>query len=179
MVTLATRGTPASLVDRMRGAATFHVPTYEAVEHDTTATGQAAVVVALAAVASAVGNAFRGGPGLVAALVGYLLGWAIWSGITYLVGTRLFRGTATWGELLRTLGFAQAPGVLLVLAIVPVLGALVKGVVSLWLLATGIVAIRQALDVGTGKAVLTALIGWVGWLAASWIVSGLVGVPLY
>jgi hypothetical protein len=55
----------------------------------------------------------------------------------------------------------------------------VKGVVSLWLLATGIVAIRQALDVGTGKAVLTALIGWVGWLAASWIVSGLVGVPLY
>ena len=173
------RSRATSIVDRMRGAATFHVPTYESVEHDTTATGQAAVVVALAAVASAIGNSFRGGPGIFGALLGYLAGWALWSGITYLVGTRLFGGTATWGELLRTLGFAQAPGILLLLAIVPVLGALVKGVVALWLLAAGIVAIRQALDVGIGKAVLTALVGWVAWVLTSWIVSSVLGVPLY
>ena len=30
-----------------------------------------------------------------------------------------------------------------------------------WLLVTGIVAIRQALDFTTGKAILTAIIGWV------------------
>ncbi len=171
--------TRRSIVDRMRGAATFHLPTYEAVEHDTSATGQAAVVVALAAVASAVGNAWRGGPGITVALVGYLAGWALWSGITYVIGTRLFRGTATWGELLRTLGFAQAPGVLLVLAIVPILGGLVKLVVSLWLLATGIVAIRQALDVPTGKAIATALLGWLAWIVTSWIVSRALGVPLF
>ncbi len=168
-----------SIVDRMRGAALLDVPTYEAVEHDTTATGQAAVVVALAAAASAIGNAFRGSPGLFSALVGFLVGWVIWSGITYFVGTRFFGGTATWGELLRTLGFAQAPGVLLVAAIVPLLGWLVNVVVGVWLLATGLVAIRQALDIDTGKAVLTALVGWAASVVVNIAVRGLLGVPVY
>jgi hypothetical protein len=53
----------SSIVDRMRGAAMLDVATYEAVEHDTNATGQAAVVVALAAVASAIGNLFAVAPG--------------------------------------------------------------------------------------------------------------------
>lgn len=171
-------GTPRSLVDRMRGAAMFDVPTYEEVEHDTTATGQAAVVVVLAAVAAAIGNAFRGGPGIIAALVGSLLGWVVWSGITYFVGTRVFNGTATWGELARTLGFAQAPGVLMVLAIVPVLGQLVRFLIWLWLLGTGIVAIRQALDVDTGKAVMTAVVGWLAMVVVGIVLSGLFGVAL-
>ena len=168
-----------SIVDRMRGAALLDVATYEEVEHDTSATGQTAVVVALAAVATAVGNIWRGGPGIASAIVGYLAGWALWSGITYLVGTRVFGGRATWGELLRTLGFSQAPDVLLVLAIVPIVGGLVKLAVGIWVLVTGVVAIRQALDVDTGKAVLTALVGWLAWVATSWIVSAVLGMPLY
>ena len=172
-------GSRRSIVDRMRGAAIFDVPTYEDVEHDTSATGQAAVVVVLAAVAAAIGNSWRGGPGFFAALVGSLIGWVVWSGIAYFVGTRMFNGTATWGELLRTIGFAQAPGVLMVIAIIPVLGGLLGIVVSFWLLATGIVAIRQALDVDTGKAVLTALVGWVGWWAARLLLGGVFGIPLY
>lgn len=168
-----------SIVDRMRGAALFDVATYEEVEADTGATGQAAVVVALAAVGMAAGNAWRGGPGIAVALVGYLAGWALWSGITYLIGTRYFGGSATWGEVARTLGFSQAPGLLLALAIVPFLGGLVRVVVGLWMLATGIVAIRQALDVSTQKAVLTALAGWLAWVIASWIVGAVLGVPLY
>ncbi len=169
----------SSLVDRMRGAALLDVATYEAVEHDRSATGQAAVVVGLAAVAAAIGNLFRGGPGLIGALVGYLVGWLLWSGITYLIGTRVFGGTATWGELLRTLGFAQAPGVLLVAAIIPILGNLVTFAVWVWLLVTGLIAIRQALDVTTGKAVLTALVGWVASFAVNALVAGLLGVHVY
>ncbi len=34
-------------------------------------------------------------------------------------------GTATWGELLRTLGFAQAPGVLYILAVMLLAGVLI------------------------------------------------------
>ena len=149
-----------SITDRMMGAATLDVATYEEVEADTTATGQAAIVVSLAAIASAIGAAGEGGPGIIGMLLGTLVGWALWSGVTYFIGTKLFGGTATWGELLRTIGFAQAPGVLLVLAIVPLLGGLVRVAVSIWLLIAGIIAIRQALDVTTGKAVLTAVIGW-------------------
>jgi len=50
--------------------------------------------------------------------------------------------------------------VLLVLAFLPLVGGLLKTVVGIWVLVAGIVAIRQALDFSTGKAVLTALIGW-------------------
>lgn len=150
-----------SITDRMMGAATLDVATYEEVEADTTATGQAATVVALAAVASAIGAIGEGGAGIIGMLIGTLLGWALWSWITYFIGTRFFGGTATWGELARTIGFAQTPRLLLVLAIIPVVGGLVNFVVAIWLLVAGVVAIRQALDVTTGKAVLTAVIGWV------------------
>lgn len=171
--------TRRSIVDRMRGAAMFDVPTYEEVEHDTSATGQAAVVVVLAALASGIGNAFRGGPGIISGIVGSILGWLVWSGITYFIGTRVFKGTATWGELLRTLGFAQAPGLLMVAAIVPVLGWLVRIAVGLWMLATGIVAIRQALDIDTGKAVMTALAGWLAMMVVSMVLMGVFGARMF
>jgi len=150
-----------SITDRMMGAATLDVATYEEVEADVTATGQAATVVALAAVAAAIGAIGEGGRGIIGMLIATLLGWAVWSWITYFIGTRFFGGTATWGELARTIGFAQTPRILLVLAILPVLGGLVNLVVAVWVLITGVVAIRQALDVTTGKAALVAVIGWV------------------
>jgi hypothetical protein len=168
----------SSLVDRMRGAALLDVATYESVEHDTSATGQAAVVVALAAVAAAIGSIFRGGPGLFGGLVAYLVGWVLWSGIVYLVGTRVFGGTASWGELLRTLGFAQAPAVFLALGFIPVVGWVVRLVVGIWLLATTLVAIRQALDVTTGKAALTAVVGWAASIVVNFLVGGLLGIPV-
>ena len=39
-------------------------------------------------------------------------------------------------------------------------GSLVQVVVGFWMLAAGIIAIRQALDFSTGKAILTAVVGW-------------------
>ena len=154
-----------SITDRMIGAATLDVATYEEVEADNTATGQAATVVAIAAVASAIGAAsgpaMGRGPGIIGMLLGTLIGWLLWSGLTYLIGTKVFGGTATWGELLRTIGFAHAPGVLLILAILPILGGIVRFAVSIWLLVAGIIAIRQALDFTTGRAILTAVLGWI------------------
>ena len=144
----------------MLGAARLDISTYEEVEADKTATGQAAGVVALVAVAQAIGAAGEGTLGIVAGLGGAMFGWLIWAGITYLIGAKLFGGTATWGELLRTLGFAQAPGVLYVLGIIPLLGGLVRIALAIWILIAGIIAIRQALDFSTGKAILTAVLGW-------------------
>jgi hypothetical protein len=149
-----------SWTDRMKGAALLHSDTYEEVEADQTATSQAAGVVALVAVAQAIGGAGEGGAGIVAGAISALLGWLLWAGITYLIGAKLLGGTATWGELLRTLGFAQTPGVLYVLGFIPVLGGIIRFAVAIWVLIAGIIAIRQALDVGTGKAVLTAVLGW-------------------
>ncbi len=148
----------ATMVQRMQGAAMLNNSTYEEVEHDHTATGQAAGVVAIAAVAQAIGSIGQGGSGIVGALIGQLLGWALWAGLTYLVGTKLFGGTADWGELLRTLGFSQAPGVLYALGIIPGLGWLVRAAVGIWVLVAGVIAVRQALDVTTGKAIATVAI---------------------
>jgi hypothetical protein len=149
-----------SLIERMVGAATLDIDTYEEVEHDESATSQAAIVVAIVALSAAIGGVAAGGGGLIAGLISAFARWLIWSGLTYLIGTAIFEGKATWGELLRTLGFAQAPGVLFVLGVIPLLGGFINLGVWIWLLVTGIVAIRQALDVDTVKAVLTALIGW-------------------
>ena len=168
---MATAG--RTLVDRMKGAAMLDIPTYEEVEADTTATGQAATVVAIGAVAQAIGALGAGGPGFIGTLIAALLGWLIWAGVTYLIGDKLLGGTATWGELLRTLGFAQAPAVLGVLGIIPVLGWLVKLAVMFWILIAGIIAIRQALDFSTGKAVLTAVLGWLAIVILMTILGGL------
>jgi len=148
------------LVDRMKGAAALDIATYEELEADTTATAQAALVVAIVAVASAIGGAGAGAGGMIGLLISQLFGWLLWAGLTYLIGDKLLGGTATWGELLRTLGFAQAPGVLFVLAVIPLLGWVVRVVVSIWILIAGIIAIRQALDFSTGRAIGTALLGW-------------------
>lgn len=150
----------ASLTERMMGAARLDTAIYEEVEHDASATGQAAVVVAIVAVASAIGAIGGEGMGPIGALIGALIGWLVWAGVTYLIGDKLLGGTASWGELLRTLGFAQSPGVLFALGIIPLLGGLVRFIVGIWILIAGIIAIRQALDFSTGKAILTVVLGW-------------------
>lgn len=163
-----------SITDRMIGAATLDIATYEEVEHDQSATGQAAVVVGIVALCSAVGSFGDGIGAMIGGLLAAYVGWAIWSGVAYIIGDKVFGGTATWGELLRTIGFAQAPGVLLVLGIIPFLGFLISIPVWIWMMVTGVVAIRQALDFSTGKAILTALIGIVAYAAVA-IVFGMLG----
>ena len=113
-----------------------------------------------------------GGPSIIAGPISAVLGWLLWSAITYVIGGKLLGGTATWGELLRTIGFAQSPGVLMIFGIIPILGGLVRAVVAIWLLFAGIVAIRQALDFSTGKAILTAFLGWIAMVALAFLTGG-------
>ena len=160
-----------SMVARMKGAAMLDVHTYEEVEADSSATAQAAGVVLIVALAQAIGGVAYGDLRIVGAAVAAVVGWLLWSGITYLIGDKLLGGTATWGELLRTIGFAQTPGLLGILGGIPLLGWLIRLVVFLWLLVAGIIAIRQALDFGTGKAIATAVIGWLAFAVVAWILG--------
>ena len=164
------------LVQRMLGAATINIDTFEEVEADETATMQAAAVVAMVAVASAVGGIGNENTSILVAPIAQIVGWLIWAGVTYLIGAKIFGGTATWGELLRTLGFAQSPGLLYLVAVLPFVGWAIRLVVPLWMLWAGIVAIRQAQDFSTGKAVLTAVIGWLAMLIPVAIVGGFLAI---
>ncbi len=169
-------GKKSNFLQRAIGAALFKVDIYEEVEHDRGATAQAAGVVGLVAIAAAAGALEFGVMGLVAGILAAYIGWALWSGTCYLVGSQLFDGTADWGELLRTIGFAQSPGVLLVLGILPGAGFLLYLVILAWMIGTVLVAIRQALDFSTGRALATALAGFVPFMLGRIAVELLLGV---
>lgn len=161
----------------MVGAAKLEVPVYEEVEHDSNATGQAAGVVILASIAAGIGALGHAGfGGLILAIIGALLGWVIWAVIVWFVGTRMLpqpQTEANVGQLLRTMGFAASPGLLRVFEIVPILGGLVALVVTIWMLVTMIVAVRQALDYdNTWRAIGVVLIGWVIQLLIGWLIGG-------
>jgi len=147
---------PASVrhtfVERLLGALRLDAATYEEVEHDEGALGQAAGVVVLAAAAAAIGTATRGDGGAVGAVFGALAGWLISTAFIWVVGVRWMNHTSDYRELLRTLGFASAPQILFVASGIPVLGLLIAAVAWGWGLAAFVVAVRQALDVTTGRA---------------------------
>jgi hypothetical protein len=166
-----------TFVERMVGAARFNTSAYEDVEADRGATGQALAVVLLSSVAAGIG-AGAGVRGLVVGTIASLVGWLVWAVLIYLIGARWLPepGTQTnAGELMRTIGFATSPGLLRVLGIVPFLTLIVFTVTALWMLATMVVAARQALDYkSTLRAVGVCLLGWIVQLLAFILLSRLV-----
>ena len=103
--------------------------------------------------------------------MGGIVGWFLWAVVTWLVGTKLLPepGTsADLGQMLRTIGFSAAPGLLNVLGIIPLVGLVVWLVAAIWQLVAMVVAVRQALDyTSTGRAVLVCFIGWVFYMIVS------------
>ena len=162
---MASEGTH-SMVERMVRASRLDVHIFEEVEADTSATRQALSVVALVALAT--GIASLGTTGLIGLFVGVvsaIVGWALWAWILHLIGTKIMPSHSThadWGQLARTLGFAQSPGILRVLGLVPVVGNIVFAVASIWMLVAMVVAVRQALDyTSTWRAIAVVLIGFI------------------
>ena len=164
----------ASFTERMIGAAKLDVRVYEEVEADTGATGQAMGVVLLSSLAGGIGTLGLGAGGLGGVVVGglvALIGWVTLAFLTYIIGTRLLaepQTRADVGELMRTLGFAQSPGLVRIVGILPGVGPIVLSLVSIWMLVTMVVAVRQALDyTSTFRAVGVCLVGWVLSIAIS------------
>ncbi len=154
-----------NFVQRMIGAATLNVPVVEEIEADTDYTTPALGVVVLTAFAAAIGGAAGGIQNAAVLLVSSLFGWVFWAFLTWVIGTKFLPTPDTksdMGELLRTMGFAQSPGLLRVFGGIPVIGRVIDFVVLLWLFVTMIVAVRQSLDyTSTFRAVVVVGIGWV------------------
>ena len=171
----------ASLTDRMIGAAMLNVRTYEEVEADRDATPQAVVVVVLSSLAAGIGAWRLGGvSALLGGLISALIGWAVWAGIIFLIGTKLLPEPQTRsdiGELLRTLGFAQAPGILRILGVVPIFGWMISIAAFVWMLAAMVIAVRQALDYkSTGRAVGVCVIGFIAYLVIGFVMASVFGI---
>jgi hypothetical protein len=155
---------PGQLAGRMVRAALLRSDLYEEVEADRGATAQAFAVVVLAAVATGIGALGNSGPmGILWHTLVDVAGWYAWAWTTCLIGTRLLptRETrADVGELLRTLGFASAPGVLRIGALLDPLALALFTLCTLWMLVAMVVAVRQALDYrSTARALAVCAIG--------------------
>jgi hypothetical protein len=153
---------------RLIGATALDVSIYEEVEADRGATTQALTVVVLSSLAAGLGaRGFGGGDAAGMAFFGAvaLVAWAAWALVTYEVGVRILpepQTRADVGELLRTTGFATAPGVLRVFGVLPGMTVPVFAVTAVWMLVAMIVGVRQALDyTSTRRAVAVCGLGWV------------------
>jgi hypothetical protein len=167
-----------SLAKRMIRAARLDSSLYEEVEADKGALGQATVVVLLASLAAGVGAiAAEGVAGLLFGTVAALIGWYVWAFLTYWIGTRLLpepQTSADYGELLRTIGFSSAPGVIRVLGVMPGLARVIFVAAAVWMLVAMVVAVRQALDyTQTLRAVAVCAIGWAAQLVVVVIIWAL------
>ena len=157
-----------SITDRMLGALRLQDDVYEEVEADQKATGEAAfIIVATSLVSGAVNGVLTGASSGFFGALGSFLGWAFYAWVAYIVGVKLFPGPQTkssWGELARTLGYANTARFLIVFELVPGLQAITRTVVAIWVLVATVVALRAALDITTARAIWIAIASAIGQL---------------
>jgi len=141
-----------NFANRLIRAVMLDASLYEEVEADRDALGQAVVVVLLSSLAAGIGGAGLQGPSWKAQLLVTgiaLVTWAAWAMLVLQIGAGMMaepQTRADIGQLLRTIGFAAAPGLTQVFAMLPAMTIPVFVISWLWMAAAMVIAIRQALD---------------------------------
>jgi hypothetical protein len=161
---MANGGAPAaagrSFVERFVGALRLDGSVYEEVASDRGALAQAAGVAAAAAVARAIGVFSTTTSG--AAVLGALSVFAFWPLAAFLVWTvgNLLKNPGEFGRVLRVVGFAMAPLILVAMILVPnewFRGAVLLVTYAL-LFGSLVVGVRQALRIDTRRAAFVCIV---------------------
>ena len=154
-------------IRRFIGALVLDAGAYEDIESDRNAGASAVLVIALACAAGAFAArslSVFGSPGFAIAMAMMIGWWIVWAMLITAIGTRLLPEPQTRSnpsELLRSIGFAATPGTLYAFAAIPVAAPYVFVLVSLWMIAATVIAVRQALDfTTTWRAVAVCAIAW-------------------
>jgi hypothetical protein len=147
----------------------LHPDTYEDVEHDPRALPQALLVVVLSSVATGIGTAHSAvAADLALGTLFALGGWIAWSALVCVIGTRLLpqpQTEADVGQLMRTTGFASAPGLLGIGGLAPAVGPSLVVAVSIWMAMAMLMAVRQALDfTSLWRALAVVAVGWAAYI---------------
>ena len=153
-----------NLFDRIFRAIKIDVELYEEVERDKSATIQAGLVVVLSSMAAGVGALQLGASNFLLAPIFSLISWYVWAYIIFFVGVKLFPEKNTksnHGELLRTIGFSSAPGLLRVFGVTPDLMTVTFIGSAFWMLACMVVGVRAALDYKSlWRALGVVIVAW-------------------
>lgn len=174
----------------MLGFVTLNERVIKDVEQDTNATSQALVVVVLAAIAGAIGNVTLAGErtgddniwrAIIFGAIAAVAGWIVFSIIAYFVGTSLFgtsQTSATIGQVMRVVGFAQTPKLIGVLGFIPLIGWIASMIAWIWFIVVAIVAIRNAFEFSTERAVGTAIVALIIQVVVQLLIALIIGVPI-
>ncbi len=166
------------LWNRIVRAIRLDVMLFEEVEADRSAMGQAMLLVVLSSLASGIASISRGADySIIGGTIGNLIGWFAWSYLIFYIGTHWLAEPQTrsdYGELLRTIGFASAPGLIAIFGIIPGFYVIAFLVSAIWMLIATVIAVRQALDYSsTGRAIIVCVIGWIIYGIISFVLQGL------
>ena len=129
----------------MFGALRLNAATYEDVEHDKRAIYQALFIVIMVSAATVGGELLSGQDtalwwSILRGAIRGVASWAAWALCTWALGEILFDVVETdsdWGQLARTTGFAQIPGILNVLVFISTFGGIIYLVAYAWWLPYG------------------------------------------
>ena len=151
---------------------------YAEIESDPDGTRQAAWVVTLVATCAALGTVMLTSWqqwAILGAVLAALIHWLLWSGLEAAIGRILFRRQVFGERHIRTLGYAQTPGLLAFFGFVPVAGPwLVVGSRVLTMLA-GSQALRASLELHRRQALAIRVVSFVAALAAAAGVRAVLG----
>lgn len=154
-------------IRRFIGALMLDAGAFEDIESDRRAGASAVLVIAMACAAGAFAGrsvSAAGSPGFAIAMAIMLGWWVVWAMLITAIGTRLLPELQTRSnpsELLRSIGFAAAPGSFYVFAAMPAVAIFVFVLVSLWMIAATVIAVRQALDyTTTWRAIAVCVVAW-------------------
>ena len=138
------------MVQRMTRALLLDWSVYREVAADRGAMGQTLFVVLLVAVATGIGAMDSGGLRVVPSwMVLAFVQWIVWASLAYLIGTKLLpvsKTNAGWGNLARAVGYAQLPGTIRILGVVPGIGLVASMAAIVWQLMALVFAVRQTLS---------------------------------
>ena len=171
------------LIDRIVGAFTFRKGVYEEVEHDTTFTATAWVLVVGVAFLSALGTGTSNevfsrliGAGIATILT--VISFAVATFIISWIGKSMFGADVTFEEMVRTLGLAYVWNIVALIGVVSIISPTldcvtlpIRFAASLAGLAAWLVATKEALDLEWGQTIVSVIVGWIVMLAFSFFVA--------
>ena len=166
---------PRDMIRNVTRVVLLDVDFFREAANDATLNRQATVVVVIASGMAGVGSAIAENVPIIASIlagvIAGIVGWLLWSSVSFVVGTRAFGGDSTFAEMLRVIGFAFAP---LAIGIVPYLGF----PAAAWMLFASVIAVREGLEIPTPKALITMAAGWIIWLGTTVVINLVVDLRL-
>ena len=88
-----------------------------------------------------------------------LLVTASWSGLVYLIGTRIFKGSTDFPGMARPIFFSVTPGFLFVLSSIADVRQFISPIIAGWIIIINVFALKHSMGFSNQKSLVTVTVG--------------------